>query len=81
MMTTVLWIGTALGAVAGFLHAIHLYRRWAARPGSGGRLVAIYRGLWAFGLWTLFGSYLLVLWLIGAAAYVLCRLSPKRSAA
>ena len=81
MITTVLWVGTALGAVAGLLHAFHLYRRWAAQPGTGGTPAAIYRGAWALGLWTLFGTYLLVLWIIGVAGYFCCRMRAKRNAA
>ena len=84
-MTVVLWIGTALGAMAGLLHGLHLYRRWAAWPGAvgasptaAGRRKAIYRSLWALAIWTLFGSYLLVLWILGALGYSVSRLFPRR---
>jgi branched-subunit amino acid ABC-type transport system permease component len=70
-----LWIGSALGAVPGLLHGIHLYRQQAARP-----LTGAYYGLWAFALWTLFGSYLLAFWILGALAMGIARLLPRRQA-
>ena len=85
-MTYVLWAGSALGAVIGLLHAFYLYRQGAAsRMASGAtqpavtRGEAVYRALWAFVLWTAFGSYVLVLWIAGAVLYSVWRLVPKRS--
>ncbi len=81
-MDLFLWIGSALGAVLGALHGIHLYRMKAARASaggtSGGRAMGLYYGLWAFGLWTLFGSYVLAFWIIGAVGSSLARLIPAR---
>jgi hypothetical protein len=69
-----------LGVVIGALHAGYLYRRHMVRtpadqPG------AVYRGLWALGLWTLFGSYVLVLWIIGVIAYSISKVMPRRRTA
>ena len=65
MFMTLLWLGTALGALVGITHAIDIYRTQMARPGPGGLALTVYRGIWALALWTLFGGYLLVLWIIG----------------
>ncbi len=65
MFMTILWVGTVLGTVAGIAHAIDIYRKQRARLESGGEGMAFYRGLWAVALWTLFGGYFLVLWIIG----------------
>ena len=65
MFITILWIGTILGVLAGLTHAIDIYRTQTARPEPGGTAMALYRGIWAVVLWTLFGGYLLVLWIIG----------------
>jgi len=42
------------------------------------RSTAIYRGAWAIGLWTLFGTYVLVLWIVGVIAYGLVGFLPDR---
>lgn len=73
-MGTLLVTGTVLGAAVGLVHAVHLWRS-AKREGDASALT-LYRGVWAIALWTLFGSYLLVLWLIGAVAFVL---SPRKA--
>ena len=71
-MTLFLWIGSAVGAVLGLLHAIHLYRQIAERAavagatGLNGR--GLYYGIWTFALWTIFGSYVLAFWLLGTIA-------------
>ena len=65
MFITILWIGTILGVLAGLTHAIDIHRMQTARQEPGGTAMALYRGLWAVVLWTLFGGYLLVLWIIG----------------
>ena len=68
-----LWLGSGLGAVLGVLHGVHLYRRQTARAITGGslspRVSGLYYGLWAVALWTLFGSYVLAFWVLGAVAY------------
>jgi hypothetical protein len=84
-MDIFLWIGSALGAVLGLLHGIHLYRQQAARVSAGGirggRAAGLYYGLWAFVLWTAFGSYVLAFWILGSIGYLLAGLIPKRRAA
>lgn len=73
-MTTVLWAGTVVGAFFGVIHAVYVYRLItteapAETPPSRAR--ALYYALWTLGLWVLFGSYILVLWLIGVVLYTL----------
>ena len=36
---------------------------------------------WAAALWTLFGTYLVVLWAVGAVAYAVARLAQRQSPA
>jgi hypothetical protein len=72
-MSELLWIGSILGAVVGVAHAVYLWR--AESQGQG---AAIYRGLWAIGLWTLFGTYVLVLWVVGVIVYGLSGFWPDR---
>jgi hypothetical protein len=74
-----LFIGTVLGAAVGVLHAIHLYRCRKAE-GQNGSLAAAWFALWALGLWTLFGAYLLLFWIIGAAGMLASRLIPAAAA-
>ena len=84
-METFLWIGSAVGAVLGGLHALYVYRDISARAakngnrngngnGKGGQIRALYHGLWTFALWTLFGSYVLGFWLIGSVGRTLAGL-------
>lgn len=75
-MSVLLWIGSLLGAVVGLAHAVYLWRVTA--KDFGGRGMAVYRGLWAVALWTLFGTYVLVLWIVGVVAYGLMGSLPKR---
>lgn len=87
-MNTIVWIGSLLGLVIGSLHAVHLYRRRVAdarESAAGGatadlataHLEGAYYGLWALALWVIFGTYVLVLWVIGAVAYSIFRLFPR----
>ena len=87
-MNTIVWIGSLLGLVIGSLHAVHLYRRRVAdareSAASGAtadlataRLEGAYYGLWALALWVIFGTYILVLWVIGAVAHSIFRLFPR----
>jgi hypothetical protein len=66
-MDVLVWIGTVLGAAIGLAHAAYLWR--VTTQLGAGQGLALYRGAWAITLWTLFGSYVLVLWIIGAIAY------------
>ncbi len=86
-MATIVWMGSLLGLVIGSLHAVHLYRRRVADAGesaTGGataHLEGVYYGLWALALWATFGTYVLVLWVIGAVAYSIFRMVPRRGSA
>lgn len=79
-MALFLWIGTALGMILGLLHARFLYRQIAARHSAAGskriNIRGLYYGIWTFALWTIFGSYVLAFWLVGAIANTLLRLIP-----
>jgi hypothetical protein len=81
-MNSFLWLGSAFGAILGMLHGIYLYRQqaaWALASGTtGGRAIGLYYGLWAFALWTLFGAYVLALWVLGSIAYLIARLVSGR---
>ena len=66
MVTTILWLGTIAGLVAGLVHAAHILASQSSLPGSNSTLMAVYRAGWAVVLWTLLGSYLLVAWIVGA---------------
>ena len=68
-MTTILWAGTTVGAIFGTLHAIYVYRLVAAD----GHVRAGYYALWTLALWLLFGTYMLVLWVISVVAYSIAR--------
>lgn len=75
-MNTAILIGSAFGAAIGLVHAAGLARRLAVRsdfasPGFSlsGIGAALYYGLWTLLLWTMFGSYVLYLWLIACGAF------------
>ena len=76
-MAEFIWIGSTIGAALGLTHGIHLFRRIAARPagghGPGGPAQGLYYALWAFLLWTVFGAYVLALWLLGVLLYPVVR--------
>ncbi len=61
MFTIIIWIGTVFGFLAGIVHAVDIYRQQMARPERDGLSLALYRGIWALALWTLFGFYLVVI--------------------
>jgi hypothetical protein len=77
-MGTFLWIGSALGAAVGLLHGVYLYRQHVARAPADGptgySAVGAYYGVWAILLWTIFGSYVLTFWILGAVAWPVARL-------
>ena len=72
-MSSFLWIGTGLGAFFGILHGAYLYRQQIAVRG---RAAGLYYGIWTFALWTLFGAYVLVFWILGFILYSIGRLAP-----
>jgi hypothetical protein len=81
-MANFLWLGSAFGAILGMLHGIYVCRQQAAcalaSGTTGGRAIGLYYGLWAFALWTLFGAYVLALWVLGSIAYLIARLVSGR---
>ncbi len=80
-MDDFLFVGTLLGALCGALHAPLVYRN-RRRDERASPARAGYFALWAFALWTLFGAYLLLFWVIGAAGMALSRLlRPARKGA
>lgn len=73
-MTTVLLVGTVVGALFGVMHALYVYRliiTEAPAETPPCRARALYYALWTLGLWLLFGSYVLMLWLIGVVLYTI----------
>jgi len=84
-MALFLWVGSALGATFGLLHALYLYRQIVARYSIAGATGlnrrGLYYGIWTFALWTIFGFYVLALWLAGGIANVLLRLTRGNRAA
>jgi len=73
VMGDFLLAGAILGALFGSIHAIHVYRQRVRDEGASPRQ-ALYFAIWAVGLWTLFGAYLLAFWIIGAVGLGVSRL-------
>lgn len=75
-MASVLWAGTLVGTLLGFIHAVYVYRLVAAEAPAGAAAnhgKAGYYALWTLGLWIVFGTYVLVLWVIAVVAYAIAR--------
>ena len=71
---TVMTVGTAVGALLGLAHAAYVFRtvtNGVSSDVSTNHLRAIYYAVWAFGLWVLFGPYVLGLWIVGALLYLI----------
>ena len=69
---TIMWAGSVIGALLGLAHAAYVYRIVANGGPAGAipnRAHGFYFALWTLGLWILFGSYVLILWLIGVVPY------------
>jgi hypothetical protein len=85
-MSTLMIVGSTVGAILGIVHAWGVYvqrirdaKLRGVAPGVGGRLEAAYRALWTATLWTVFGTYVLVLWLISLPFWVAHRVAAYRS--
>jgi hypothetical protein len=71
---TVMTAGTAVGALLGLAHAAYVFRtvtNGVTSDVSTNHLRAIYFAVWTFGLWVLFGPYVLVLWMVGVLLYLI----------
>ncbi len=69
-MNTLLVLGLGFGALFGVAHAYGLLRARRGRPEVGYAYPsAIYVAFWTVGLWTLFGPYVLSLWLLATLVY------------
>ena len=64
MIIVIFWLGTALGFAVGLLHAIQIVATGSKDTSPDRRFARLYGAFWAIGLWTLFGAYLLILWLL-----------------
>ena len=76
-MTALMWTGSLVGALFGLAHAAYIYRAISAQAAVGtseNHTRAVYFALWIFVLWVLFGSYVLVLWLVGAMLYIVFKM-------
>ena len=89
-MTTALMIGIAFGALLGSIHAGAVFARHRHHARASRQAVpyavnanAAYFAAWTFMLWVIFGSYVLVLWIMTSfiyAGYLLWRhLRPTSS--
>lgn len=78
-MAEFLLAGAFVGAIVGLLHAVHVFGERMSR-GPGGTVAAAWFAFWAFALWTIFGAYVLALWLLGLVCMTLLRLMPPRKA-
>jgi len=75
-VATIVWIGSAIGFLAGMLHAAEVFRnRMTVR--NTGVAGALYYAVWTLLLWIAFGTYVLVFWLLGAFGLVVSRLSVR----
>lgn len=80
-MNSGLMAGVLFGAAVGVVHACAVFAaqlRYGARPAHApvraAYLRAAWFALWTFALWVLFGSYVLLLWLVGLLLHIAARL-------
>jgi hypothetical protein len=69
----VMWAGSAVGVLIGLAHAAYVYRIVAiGTPADMGPNHArgVCYAIWTVLLWALFGSYIVVLWLVGIVLYL-----------
>jgi len=71
-MSEFLWVGMTLGAVIGLLHMLHTFATRLGRSGLSS-VKTLWQGIWTWALWTLFGAYLLVFWILGLVSLGISR--------
>ena len=72
-MTSMLWVGTIIGAFLGLLHAGDVYRVVSVPGGAAAHARAGYYAVWTLALWLLCGTYVVALWIISVVAYTIAR--------
>ena len=77
-MSEFLLVGSAIGAAIGLVHATILFTQRTADGQSAA--ASIYSAGWALILWTVFGAYVLLFWLLGAILMGTFRLIGRRAA-
>jgi hypothetical protein len=68
--------GILLGALFGLAHAAYVFGVVATSGGTkpaNPQKSALYAAVWTFLLWLLFGTYLLLFWLLGGLLYLASR--------
>src|SRR5215470_12455347 len=83
-MSTLLWVGTAIGTACGLGHGAYVYsevRRDRAKPErvDDQRPAALSYAVWTLALWVLFGVYITVLWIIALCLYLPSRILGRPS--
>lgn len=71
-MHEALLLGSLLGALVGAAHAPRVFQN-RLNDGEASIASALYYAAWAFVLWTVFGAYILLFWLIGGVWMLLSR--------
>ena len=72
-MSEFILFATLAGFICGVLHAAHILLRHHQLPGGSAYGPLVYRALWAVLLWTAFGAYLIVFWILGFVLRLLIR--------
>jgi dimethylaniline monooxygenase (N-oxide forming) len=83
-MSTLLWVGTAIGTACGLGHGAYVYsevRRDRAKPErvDDQSPAALSYAVWTLALWILFGFYVTVLWIIALCFYLPSRILGRPS--
>lgn len=79
-MGNFLLIGVILGAAVGFLNMLTFMASRLGQPGLN-PLKTLWHGLWIWILWTVFGAYVLALWIVGLVLYGIARVLKRGSTA
>ncbi|MEZ5830768.1 MAG: hypothetical protein R3D05_06275 [Dongiaceae bacterium] len=79
-MNAFLLTGIVLGAAIGLTHAIQIFRERIA-SGHRGLPSAAWFAVWTGLLWTVFGPYVLAVWLLGALGLAVSRLRQASGSA